>query len=613
MSESSAATYANPARGSARSDRQTLREALQLLWTVADAYAKRRLLLALGLVATGALLSALTPLALKLAVDALTERPSGPALLTPVVLVILYVLGQYLVRFMTELRTLAFGQADQRVRRHLGRVLFDHLVRLPLRFHLERKAGAMGETAQQGIQGYQLLLNHMIYTILPVTVEFVAVAIVLVNLGHGAYLAILGVASIAYVAVFQRGAASVQDPARSISAAHIEAHAVMTDSLVNFETVKYFDAEPVVSNRYDTALGRTESAWRRFFRRRAVNGVLVATIFALSLGAALIYAANDVMRGTMTVGGFVLINAYIARLVQPLEALGFAVRDIAQGLAFLERMLDLFRETPEGDLRHAEPYETDPLGALIFHNVSFSYRHDQPVLKGVSFFVPPGRTVAVVGVSGSGKSSLIRLLFRLYEPDCGRIVLDGMPITEMPLSAVRQAIAVVPQDTVLFHDTIANNIGFGRRGSSIDDIKEAARIANLHDFIMGMPDAYETVVGERGLKLSGGERQRVAIARAALKRPRIFVFDEATSSLDSKTERDILHNLVDVSSKCTTLVIAHRLSTIVHADEILVLDRGVIVERGTHTELQKRGGHYAALWQAQHGTTDKGALEASVA
>jgi ATP-binding cassette subfamily B protein len=590
-----------------------LREALQLLWTVADTYAKRRLLLALGLVAVGALLSALTPLALKFAVDALTERPAGSALLTPVVFVVLYVSGQYVVRFMTELRTVLYGQADQRVRRHLGRQLFDHLVRLPLRFHLERKAGAMGETAQQGIQGYQLLLNHMIYTILPVTVEFVAVALVLVNLGHGTYLAILGVASIAYVAVFQRGAASVQEPARSISVAHIEAHAVMTDSLVNFETVKYFDAEPVVSHRYDTALGRTESAWRRFFRRRAVNGVLVATIFALSLGTALLFSVNDVMRGAMTVGGFVLINSYITRLVTPLEALGFAVRDIAQGLAFLEKMLELFRETPEGDLRHTEPYETDPLGALIFHNVSFSYRHAQPVLKGVSFYVPPGRTVAVVGVSGSGKSSLIRLLFRLYEPDCGRIMLDGVPITEMLLSTVRQAIAIVPQDTVLFHDTIANNIGLGRRGSSMDDIKEAARIASLHDFIMSMPDAYETVVGERGLKLSGGERQRVAIARAALKKPRIFVFDEATSSLDSKTERDILHNLVDVSKKCTTLVIAHRLSTVVHADEILVLDRGMIVERGTHAELQKRDGHYAALWQAQHGAAGKGALEASVA
>ena len=611
MSQSSAATYANPASRPARSDRQTLREALNLLWTVADAYAKRGLLLALGLVTLGALLSALSPLALKYAVDALTQRPAGATLLAPVALVLLFVLGQYLVRFLTEVRTLVFGQADQRVRRFLGRELFDHLVRLPLRFHLERKAGAMGETAQQGIQGYQLLLNHMVYTILPVTVEFVAVAVVLVNMGHAKYLLILGIASLGYVAVFQRGAANIRDPARSISAAHIEAHAVMADSLVNFETVKYFDAEPVVSNRYDTALGRTQSAWRRFFRKRAVNGVLVATIFAASLATALVFAVHDVADGTMTVGALILINIYVAQLVQPLEQLGFAVRDMAQGLAFLEKMLDLFRETSEGDLRHAEPYSVEPLGALIFHNVTFSYRNDEPVLKGVSFFVPPGHTVAVVGVSGAGKSSLIRLLFRLYEPDCGRIVLDGIPVTELPLSTVRQAIAVVPQDTVLFHDTIANNIALGRRGSNIEDIKEAARIANLHDFIMSMPDAYETVVGERGLKLSGGERQRVAIARAALKRPRIFVFDEVTSSLDSKTEAEILRNLVDVSSKCTTLVIAQRLATIVHADEILVMDRGAIIERGTHAELQKKNGHYASLWQAQHG--DKGSVEASVA
>jgi ATP-binding cassette subfamily B protein len=323
----------------------------------------------------------------------------------------------------------------------------------------------------------------------------------------------------------------------------------------------------------------------------------------------LFYAASDVARGAMTVGDFVLVNAYVVRLVQPLELLGFAVGDIAQGLAFLQSMLDLFAEKTEGDHSRAPQSAKSTQGELIFDRVSFSYREERAVIKDVSFSVPAGKTVAVVGVSGSGKSSLIRLLFRLYEPDSGRILLDGAPIKDLSLSAVRQAIAVVPQDTVLFHDTIANNIGFGRAGSTQPEIQEAARIANLHDFILSMPEGYDTPVGERGLKLSGGERQRVAIARAALKRPRIFVFDEATSSLDTQTERDILHNLLDVSARSTTLVIAHRLSTVVHADEILVLDRGVIIERGTHEELKELGGAYAALWGAQQtGMPERGEL-----
>jgi ATP-binding cassette subfamily B protein len=599
------------------SDLQTLREALQLLWAVADAFAKRRLLIALFLVATGALLAALTPIALKLLIDSLTAGPLAsptaspiaapsafvffaPIVSTPIVLVLLYVCGQYLTRLLTELRTLAHGQAEQRVRRHIGRELFEHLVRLPLRFHLERRTGAIGETAEQGIRGYQLLLTHLIYTILPVTVEFVAVGAVLVHFGHASYLAIFAVASVVYVTVFRRGAVSILEPARTISASHIEAHAVLNDSLLNFETVKYFDAGRIVCSRYDAALGRTESAWRSFYHRRMTNGAAVATIFALSLGTTLVLATRDVLAGAMTAGDFVMLNAYVLRLVQPLEMLGFAVRDIAQGLAFLQRMLELFRETPEIDVRHAAIPVQDSRGALVFINVGFSYRPDRTILRGVSFTVPPGRSVAVVGASGSGKSSLIRLLFRLYEPDAGRILLDGVSISQMSLSMLRQAIAVVPQDTVLFHDSIASNIGFGRDGASMEEIQEAARIANLHDFILAMPDGYDTIVGERGLKLSGGERQRIAIARAVLKRPRVFVFDEATSSLDSRTEREILTNLISVSHQCTTLVIAHRLSTIANADEILVLDDGRIAERGTHQELRDLHGLYAALWQAQH-------------
>jgi ATP-binding cassette subfamily B protein len=303
--------------------------------------------------------------------------------------------------------------------------------------------------------------------------------------------------------VFRRGALAIRESSQSVSTSHIDAHAVMTDSLLNHETVKYFDAEPVVCHRYDLALGRTEAAWRRFLTGRALNGLAIATIFGFSLALSLASAAWDVVHGQMTIGDFVLVNAYVVRLVQPLETLGFAVRDIAQGVAFLDAMLTLFREEAEvGGASEVDSLATR--GELVFDNVSFSYRRERAVLNQVSFAVAAGQTVAVVGVSGSGKSSLIRLLFRLYEPDSGRILLDGKPVTDMPLSAVRQAIAVVPQDTVLFHDTIANNIGFGRHGATRQEIEEAAKLANLHEFIVSLPDGYETPVGERGLKLSGG-------------------------------------------------------------------------------------------------------------
>lgn len=623
----------------------TLREALVLLWTVADRYAKGRLLLALILVAGGALLAALAPIALKLVIDALAADNQAPTGLAPLALVALYVVCQYLFRSFAELRMLIFGQADQRVCHHVARRLFGHLVHLPMRFHLERKIGAIGETAEQGLWGYQLLLNHVVYTVLPVVIEFLTVVVVLVQFGHEILVMILGAAAVAYVFAFRSGAADIQEPAAAGSKAHIEAHAVLTDSLLNYETVKYFDAEPLMCNRYDQVLGRRESAWCRFFHLRAINGLLVVTIFAASLGASLVYAAQGVLRGTMTIGDFVLVNAYVVRIVQPLEMLGFAVRDIAQALAFLRNMLEVFREEIEeseqmsyasvlateshgpdssartvrsaNDSRRAAWCNSERLllgvsGQLEFENVGFSYGRDTAVLRDVSFFVPAGRTVAVVGASGCGKSSLIRLLFRLYEPTSGRILLDGAPITEIPLSAVRQAIAVVPQDTVLFHDTIASNIDFGKCGSSRWEIEQAARVANLHEFILGLPDGYETVVGERGLKLSGGERQRVAIARAALKQPRIFVFDEATSSLDSRTEREILRNLLDVSSRRTTLVIAHRLSTVINADEILVLENGVIVERGTHESLLELDCFYAALWHAQQDRSSHKALDRSV-
>jgi ABC-type transport system involved in Fe-S cluster assembly fused permease/ATPase subunit len=590
---------------SGKSGLQALRLSLQLIWVATDRYAKKRLLVVLALAAAAALLAALTPVALKRAIDGFTEVRAANFLEGPVLLVVVYVVGQYLMRCLAEWRLIAHVQAQGRLYRNVGLKLFEHVLRLPMRFHIHRRTGAIGQVAEQGIDGCEQLIQNIVFTILPVILEFVAIALVLLHFGYPVYLAILAVAAVAYLIVFERGAAGAQEPAHAMSAARIDAHAAMTDNLLNAEAIKYYDAERIVSISYDGSLARIESAWRRLARQRLGNGMWTATIFGLTLATSLMWAGYAVIGGTMTVGDFAMINSYIMRFVYPLELMGLAIREVIRALASLQALRELLmedREPDTGSTAFNPSFEKGVVpGELTFERVTFSYDPNRVVLRDVSLHVPAGHTLALVGASGSGKSSVIRLLFRLYEPDSGRIVLDGVPISELSLSSLRQAIAVVPQDTVLFHDSIRSNIAFGRWGATDAEIEAAARIANLHDFISRQPDGYDTIVGERGLKLSGGERQRVAIARAALKRPRIFVFDEATSSLDSRTEREILKNLREVAGMSTTLVIAHRLSTIVHADVIAVLHEGIVRELGTHAELLARDAHYAALWRAQQG------------
>ncbi len=563
-----------------------------------------RLKLVLGLVLlivlASSALAALSPVVLKLVIDELT----GPGALaepffTIGFLVLAYAVSHWLSRFLAELRALGIGRADQRLHRNLSLRLFKHVMALPLRFHLNNKTGALSQTLANGLIGFRTLVQHLVLTVLPVLVEIATMSAVLVVLGQPVFLAIIGVTLVCYSVAFAIGANRLIYPARAVSSAHIDANALLTDSIINYETIKSFSAEPRMQKRMDDAFAQTESRWAQFFSRKAMNGVVVGTIFAASLGTSVYVAAGEVQQGRMSLGDFVLVHAYMLRVFQPMESLGFAFRDIAQGLAFIEKMIEVFRqETEQASSTDANRLPPGP-GELLFESVSFSYNDERKILEDVSFKVPAGRMVALVGSSGSGKSSLVRLLVRFWDPDGGQILIDGTPISTISGPGLRADIAVVPQDTVLFNDTIAYNIAMGRPDSSEEEIVAAAKLAHIHDFISARPEGYKTLVGERGLKLSGGEKQRVAIARAALKKPRIFVFDEATSSLDSKTEQRILRNIEEVSRGTTTLVIAHRLSTIVRADEILVLEEGKIVERGTHQDLIRFGGAYQSMWNTQ--------------
>lgn len=581
-----------------QSARAALASTCQLLWTEADIKTRRYLALTIVLVLASSLLIAIAPAVLKTVVDGFITDDDATPSVTPFLLISLYVTSLWVGRCLGELRWLTFGLAQQRLNRRISRRLFEHVIQLPMRFHLDHKTGELNQTLTNGLVGCHWILQHSVFSILPVVIELATMGAVLIYFDQPIFLAIFGASLIAYTVVFAVGAARISEPARAVSSAHIEANVTMTDSIVNYETVKYCNAEEHVQQRYDGVLKKTEQHWTRFYQRRTTNGVVISIVFGVALSATLTLAARAIPAGTMTIGEFVLINTYMLQIIGLLETIGIAVRDATQGVAFVEKMISLFRHQRENLTSPSQALPSDSPGALVFDSVTFSYEKTRPILRNVSFSVEPGNTVAIVGQSGSGKSSLIRLLVRLYEPDSGEILLNGTPISRISLSTLRQSIAVVPQDTVLFHETIGYNIGFGQRRSP-EDIERAGNLAHLHELVGRSPEGYGTIVGARGLKLSGGEKQRVAIARAALKNPQLFVFDEATSSLDFRTELGILRNLKDISHGSTTLIIAHRLSTVVHANEIIVLSSGKVVERGSHSTLMGQDGLYAAMWRAQ--------------
>ncbi|WP_197493268.1 ATP-binding cassette domain-containing protein [Woeseia oceani] len=547
----------------------------------------------------GSITTALSPVLLKTLVDALS-KPHGDYIgVAPIVLVFAYALAHYLARSFTELRAAALGRAEQRIHRLLSDECFRHILSLPLRFHLRRQTGALDRILSNGLIGYRVILLHLINSVLPIMVEAAGMGVVLVFLGHSGFLVIFCVSVMLYALAFRIGAVRIRGPAGAASSSYVNAGAVFTDSLLNYETIKMFNGEARVRGRFRDALRDTEGCWAEVYKQKMRNGLTVAAIFTLSLGMSLSVGTIAVVNGTMSIGDFVLVNAYAIQLVMPLERIGFAFRDIAQGIAFVGKLAELFQEEPEPYGITKNTASGSGPKALVFDHVSFGYDPDRPILRDVSFHVPPGGTLAVVGTSGSGKSSLIRLLLRLVEPNNGRIFLGGTDLTDIPLAYLRKDIAVVPQEPVMFNDSIAFNIAFARAECDHDDIVAAAKIANIHDFILGLPDGYQTKVGERGVRLSGGEKQRLAIARAVISKAGIYVFDEATSALDSNTRREVLGSLVDATENATTIIIAHRLSVVTRADEIVVLEEGRIVEQGTHDILLQSGGSYSLLWWGQ--------------
>lgn len=588
--------------------RRAIPDMLRLLRAEADRTIRLHLLAALLLVIVGGLLAALAPLALKAMVDALTANAGNHDALRWGAAYLLALCG---ARLLADLRPLTTGVADQRLYSRLTQRFFRHLLGLPLAYLLRRRSGELLHSLDLATTGCQLMVGHVVNSMLPVLVETVTMAIVLIELGQPALVATFGLTALAYLAIFGSSSRQLVKRAHEVSGASLDLHALITDHLQCSEPLKCLAVEPAAHGRIDTATTTLESRWLQLNRLRTRIGLAVTAISTLSLGASLLLAGEAVANGVLSVGGFVLANVYMLQMVRPLEVLGSAARDLSQSLGFVRPLLEILREQPEdpwpdplpdppptttpGKNRTASPTHGP---ALRFEKVHFGYGPSRPVIKGLDLDVLAGRSVAIVGASGSGKSSLVRLLLRLHSPQSGRILLDGQNVTGLPLAALRRRVGFVSQDTSLLHDTIAGNIALGRPASQ-EQIERAAHCAQLHDFIAALPAGYDTVVGERGLHLSGGERQRLAIARTLLSQPGLYIFDEATSMLDSRTEAVLLRSLRAQTAGCTTITIAHRLSTVMHADEIVVLDDGRVAERGRHEALLSDGRLYARLWRCQ--------------
>jgi ATP-binding cassette, subfamily B, heavy metal transporter len=569
---------------------------------------KARVVFASMLVFAAKLATVAVPFTFKWATDALAGHGTAPvwanswltwALATPVMMTLAYGGMRILMGVLTQWRDGIFAKVAMNAVRRLALLTFEHMHLLSLRFHLERKTGGLTRVLERGRNAIETIVRMLLLQLLPTIVEVVLVAWVLFFHFDWRYVVVVLLTVALYVGFTFYATEWRIGIRRKMNESDTDANAKAIDSLLNYETVKYFSAEEREAKRYDRSMARYEDASVQAYTSLAVLNAGQAIVFSIGLSAAMVLCAYGIEAGRNTVGDFVMINAMMIQLYQPLNFMGLVYREIKQAVIDIEIMFSILARRPEiEDRRGAEPLKVRA-GAIRFENVSFAYEPERQILNGVSFEVPAGRTVAIVGPSGAGKSTVSRLLFRFYDVTGGRILIDGQDIRGVTQNSLREAIGMVPQDTVLFNDTIRYNIRYGCWDASDAEVEEAAGLAQIDAFIRLAPKGYDTEVGERGLKLSGGEKQRVAIARTILKAPPILLLDEATSALDSHTERDIQEALDRVARDRTTLVIAHRLSTIVGADEILVLDHGTIVERGTHNELLTRGGLYASMWNRQ--------------
>ena len=585
------------------SDWTTLKRLFPYLWEY-----KWRVVAALSFMVGAKLANVGVPLLLKELIDALTPQPTGAqiALVVPLALLVGYGLLRLSVSAFTELRELVFAAATQGAARKIALQTFEHLHNLSLRFHLERQTGGMSRDIERGVRGIESLIAYSLYSIVPTLIEVVLVLTIL-GMKFDKWYAIITLLALGLYIYFTVTVTEWRTKFRKqVNELDSGAHTRAIDSLLNYETVKYFGNEAFEAARYDESLNKLRQA--RINAQNSLSALNIGQqlLIAVALVAMLWRATEGVVQGRMSLGDLVMINAFMIQLYIPLNFLGVIYREIKQSLTDLERMFGLLEKNREvADLPTAQPLRLERPPEVRFEQVHFAYEPDRPILHGISLTIPAGKTVAVVGPSGSGKSTLARLLFRFYDVQQGAIRMDGHELRQLTQDSVRQAIGIVPQDTVLFNDTVYYNIAYGNTHASREQVEEAAKSARIHGFIASTPLGYDTMVGERGLKLSGGEKQRVAIARTLLKNPHVLIFDEATSALDSSNERAIQAELREAAHNKTTLVIAHRLSTVVDAHEIVVLDAGHIVERGTHAQLLLVEGRYAQMWALQQSQEDK--------
>jgi len=565
---------------------------------------KRRVVIAFAALVVAKIVTVLVPYSYKWATDALAGHEQTPALLPlliagPIGLVLAYNVGRVVGMGFSQLRDALFASVGLHAVRQLAYRTFEHLHQLSLRFHLERRTGGLSRIIERGTTGIENIVRHVILNTAPTVLEFALTAgIVWYQFGF-AYVVVIAATVALYVWFTIQASDWRISIRREMNDSDTDAHSKAIDSLLNYETVKYFGNEPLEAGRFDRAMARYERAATRTWTSLAVLNLGQGAIFAAGMATCMVMSARGILAGQQTLGDFVLINALLMQLSQPLNFIGFVYREIVQGLADIEAMFRLLEVPAEATDKDEAPALVITEGAIRFENVNFAYDPSRQILRGVSFEVPANAKVAIVGPSGAGKSTISRLLFRFYDVTSGRITIDGQDIRDVSQESLRAAIGIVPQDTVLFNETIGYNIRYGRWDASEAEVREAARMAQVARFIEALPKGYDTQVGERGLKLSGGEKQRVAIARTILKGPPILLLDEATSALDTATEREIQSALEEVAQNRTALVIAHRLSTIVDADCIIVLDDGTIAEQGTHGELIARRGLYAAMWERQ--------------